>query len=120
MGDAERRSEQDGGQDFASTESPLPESPSCTEELEKQKKALGDLNDQFLRLAADFENFKKRTARERESVMALANERFAVDLLEVLDNFERALRGTTCICVKVSRRSGNSLPNIWDVMASHP
>ena len=53
---------------------------------------MSDLNDQFLRLAADFENFKKRIARERESVVALANERFAVDLLEVLDNFERALR----------------------------
>ena len=92
MGDAERKSEQDGEQDFSLTESPLPESSSCAEELEKQKKALSDLNDQFLRLAADFENFKKRTARERESVVALANERFAVDLLEVLDNFERALR----------------------------
>jgi len=92
MGDAERKSDQDGELDFISTEIPLPEPPSCTEELEKQKRSLSDLNDQFLRLAADFENFKKRTARERESVAALANERFAVDLLEVLDNFERALR----------------------------
>ena len=92
MDDAERKSEQDEEQEFPSPETLLPESPSSAQELEKQKKALIDLNDQFLRLAADFENFKKRTARERESVAALANERFAVDLLEVLDNFERALR----------------------------
>ena len=57
-----------------------------------QKKAFADLNDQFLRLAADFENFKRRTSRERESIVALANERFAIDLLEVVDNFDRALK----------------------------
>ena len=38
MSDAERKSEQDGEQDFSLTESPLPESSSCAEELEKQKK----------------------------------------------------------------------------------
>ncbi len=57
-----------------------------------QKKAYAELNDQFLRLAADFENFKKRTSRERETLISLANERFAIDILEVVDNFERALK----------------------------
>jgi molecular chaperone GrpE len=57
-----------------------------------QKKAYADLNDRFLRLAADFDNFKKRSERERESTVALANERFVVDLLEVLDNMDRAIR----------------------------
>ena len=60
--------------------------------LDEQKKAFADLNDQHLRLAADFENFRRRTARERESFTVLANERFAVDLLEVVDNLERALK----------------------------
>ena len=61
-------------------------------ELETQKKAFTELNDQLLRLAADFENFKKRSAREREAYISLANERFAIDILEVVDNFERALK----------------------------
>lgn len=61
-------------------------------ELEAQKKEYADLNDRFFRLAADFENFRKRIERERESYISLANERFAVDLLEVVDNLERALK----------------------------
>nr|WP_321352953.1 nucleotide exchange factor GrpE [uncultured Methanoregula sp.] len=60
--------------------------------LDAQKKAFADLNDQYLRLAADFENFRRRTARERESITTLANERLAVDLLEVVDNIDRALK----------------------------
>jgi len=50
------------------------------------------MNDQYLRLAADFENFKKRSARDREILVSCANERFALDMLEVLDNFERAIK----------------------------
>ncbi|MDD1693497.1 MAG: nucleotide exchange factor GrpE [Methanoregula sp.] len=60
--------------------------------LDEQKKAYADLNDRFLRLAADFENYKKRSERDRVSLVVLANERFAVDLLEVLDNLDRALK----------------------------
>jgi molecular chaperone GrpE len=62
-------------------------------ELEAQKKEYADLNDRFFRMAADFENFRKRSERERESYISLANERFAIDLLEVLDNLDRALKG---------------------------
>ena len=63
-----------------------------TTELDEQKKAYADLNDRFLRLAADFENYKKRSERDRVSVVTLANERFAVDILEVADNIIRALK----------------------------
>jgi molecular chaperone GrpE len=61
-------------------------------EPDGQKKAYAELNDRYLRLAADFENFRRRSERERESFTALANERFVVDLLEVLDNLDRALK----------------------------
>ena len=46
--------------------------------------------DRFLRLAADFENFRKRAEREQERIIVLATERFAADVLEVVDNLERA------------------------------
>jgi molecular chaperone GrpE len=92
MNEAERESEQTGTQDSGITENPPPESQSSAADIDEQKKAFAELNDQFMRLAADFENFKKRTARERELMIALANEHFAVDLLEVVDNFERALK----------------------------
>lgn len=84
-------------------ESPVKETPdmtasradvpvSGTAEADEQKKAYAELNDRFLRLAADFENFKKRSERDRVQTIALANERFACDILEVVDNIERALK----------------------------
>jgi molecular chaperone GrpE len=48
-------------------------------------------DDRLLRLAADFENYKKRVAREREEYVALANARLLTELLPVVDDLERAL-----------------------------
>jgi molecular chaperone GrpE len=92
MNDAERDSDRVETGILDITENPLPEPIPCTPEPDEQKKALSELNDKFLRLAADFENFKRRTSKERDSVVALANECFATDLLEVMDNFDRALK----------------------------
>ncbi len=50
-----------------------------------------EADDRLLRLAADFENYKKRAARERQEYVALANERLLTELLPVLDDLERAL-----------------------------
>lgn len=65
---------------------------SGTADADEQKKAYAELNDRFLRLAADFENFRKRSERDRILTITLANERFACDILEVADNIERALK----------------------------
>jgi molecular chaperone GrpE len=48
-------------------------------------------DDRLLRLAADFENYKKRAARERSEYIALANERLIAELLPIVDDLERAL-----------------------------
>ncbi len=92
MNDAERTPEQAENGTPGKTENPVAEPVSGTPGPDEQKMAFTELNDRFLRLAADFENFKRRTSKERESLVALANERFAIDLLEVVDNFERALK----------------------------
>jgi molecular chaperone GrpE len=92
MNDAERDPNQAMNVTPDTPENPLPEPVQGTSGPDEQKKAFAELNDQFLRLAADFENFKRRTSKERESIVALANERFAIDLLEVVDNFDRALK----------------------------
>ena len=47
--------------------------------------------DKYMRLMADFQNYKRRTEKEKSDVHAFANEKLVTDLLEVLDNFERAL-----------------------------
>jgi molecular chaperone GrpE len=92
MDDAEISTGQERAPDQGEEENSLTACPSCAAELERQKTAYAELNDQLLRLAADFENFKKRSVRERELFVTRAKEQFALDILEVLDNFERALK----------------------------
>ena len=52
-------------------------------------------SDKYARLMADFQNFKKRTEKEKADVYSFANEKIMTDLLQVIDNFERAL-GSEC------------------------
>ena len=60
-------------------------------EEEKLKQHIEELEDKHLRLAAEFDNYKKRMARQYEETMRSANDRILLELLEVVDNFERAL-----------------------------
>ena len=50
-----------------------------------------DGDSRYLRLMAEFRNYKKRVAKEKADIHAYANEKLVVELLGVLDNFERAL-----------------------------
>ena len=59
--------------------------------LDPTEVELVDTKDKLLRLAAEFENFKKRRIRERDEQQKYSNERLVKDLLPVLDNLERAL-----------------------------
>lgn len=70
------------------------EEPQVSEEteLEKAKRELQEEKDKFLRLFAEFENFKKRTSRERVELFKTAGEEIMVSLLPVLDDFDRALK----------------------------
>jgi molecular chaperone GrpE len=58
---------------------------------EEAKKESDDIQQKYLRLAADFENYKKRLAKEKADVIAYGNEELIKALLNVLDNLERAL-----------------------------
>lgn len=49
------------------------------------------LNVKYMRLMADFQNFKRRTEKEKSDIYAFANEKIVSELLNVIDNFERAL-----------------------------
>jgi molecular chaperone GrpE len=67
-----------------------------TESSEKKKETLqSELaaeKDRYLRLATDFNNFRKRTAQEMERRAAAQKDAFIRELLPVIDNLERALR----------------------------
>lgn len=78
----------------AASEGAAGQTATATEDLEslRQKAAKADeYYDRLLRLAADFDNFKKRAARERQEAIKFANAGLLEKLLPVMDHFEMAL-----------------------------
>ena len=77
------------------------------------------LNDQYIRLAADFDNFRKRQAQERESLLKYGAESTVTKLLEVMDNFERGLKAIETVedCDKVKECYNLAYKNFYDVMS---
>lgn len=69
------------------------ESAEANEEasVAEEKDELQEANEKYLRLAAEYQNFRRRTEEEKVKATAYANERIVKDLLDVVDNFERAL-----------------------------
>lgn len=61
-------------------------------EEEQLKLSLATEQDKFLRLFAEFENYKKRTSKERMDLFKTANQEVIVAMLPVVDDFERALK----------------------------
>jgi molecular chaperone GrpE len=61
------------------------------EEIKKLKEEIEGLKDSRLRLLAEFDNYKRRTARETMKIVETANESVIKSILPVLENFERAL-----------------------------
>lgn len=59
--------------------------------LEEAEQKAKENYDRLLRASADFENYKKRTAREMQDVVKYANEKMSKELLTVVDNLERAI-----------------------------
>ena len=77
------------------TEEVQEETAEAAEEVldpEKLAADLAELNQRFLRTAADFENYKLRTAQEKEDLLKYSNAKLMTELLPVLDNFQLALR----------------------------
>ena len=62
------------------------------DEVDSLKKQITDMNDRYIRLMAEFDNYKKRISREYERQVESANEKLMVEMVEVRENFERALR----------------------------
>ena len=60
--------------------------------LEEEKAKYAELNDKYLRLFSEFDNFRKRTAKEKLDLTVTASESVIKDILPVLDDFERALQ----------------------------
>lgn len=59
-------------------------------EILKKDQEISDLKDKYLRLIAEFENYKKRTLKEREDFAKYAKENLIKSILPIIDDFERA------------------------------
>ena len=67
-----------------------------TGEAEAAEKAAAEAeSERYMRLMAEFQNYKKRAAKEKTDTLQYANEKIVSDLLPVIDNFERALATET-------------------------
>ncbi|MCL6443552.1 MAG: nucleotide exchange factor GrpE [Alicyclobacillus sp.] len=83
--------EQTGEALEATNEEPGSEDGGAEEEAARFQAEIADLQQQLLRIRADFDNFRKRTRQEREELQQFATKRLLTDLLPVVDNFDRAL-----------------------------
>ncbi|UCG26620.1 MAG: nucleotide exchange factor GrpE [Bacteroidales bacterium] len=74
------------------------------EEKKSEEQIKNELQEKYLRLSADFDNYRKRTLKERMDLIKLANEELLLNLLPVMDDFERALQSmektTDCKALK--------------------
>jgi len=83
---------EEAAEDIAEEFDEIMEEDFCEEDVsEKQEESEDDQNTKYLRLMADFQNYKRRSEKEKSDVYAYANEKLLGELLSVLDNFERAL-----------------------------
>jgi molecular chaperone GrpE len=60
-------------------------------EIEKLTTELDEIKDKYLRTVAEFDNYKKRRSRDIADIIERANEQFCLDILPVIDDFERSL-----------------------------
>lgn len=87
--EAEEKAEGEAAEEAEKEEASMEDEAKKAEE--EAKKAEEAESERYMRLMAEFQNFKRRVAREKSDIHAYANEKIVGDLLPVLDNFERAL-----------------------------
>lgn len=76
-------------------ETPAVEETQQPSELELAQKKIDELNDKYLRLSAEYDNYRKRTLKEKSDMLKSAGADILVGILPVVDDFERALAHMT-------------------------
>jgi len=83
--------------------------PQTESEENKLEYEVADLKDKYLRLYSDFENYRKRTAKERLDLISTASEEVIKDMIPVVDDFERAFKASENEVDGSKVREGNLL-----------
>ena len=88
------------------------------EEVDPLQEKYDTLNNQYIRLAADFDNYRKRQEQEKEALIKYGAESTLKKMIEVLDNFERGLKAIETVedCEKVKECYNLAYKNFTDVL----
>lgn len=73
-------------------EAPLTEEEKLAQELEKANEQIEEQKDKYLRLSAEFDNYRKRTMKEKAKLILNGGEKSISSILPIVDDFERALK----------------------------
>ena len=88
---AEEQLVEDAAETTPSPETETAEAAPVEDKAAALEAELKEKSDRILRLQADFENFRRRTAKEKEELAAVITQNILTDFLPLLDNFERAM-----------------------------
>ena len=77
---------------MGNTKSKSTKKPTLKSQIEALELSVKEENDKFLRLFAEFENYKKRTSKERVDLFKTANKELMISILPVKDDFDRAFK----------------------------
>ena len=94
------------------------ETETVKEEVNPLQAKYDELNNHYIRLAADFDNYRKRQAQERESLLKYGAENTVKKLIEVLDNFDRGAKAIETVedCEKVKECFNLAYKKFKDVL----
>ena len=79
-------------EDIQQDEAALTEEEKLAKELEEANKVIEDQKDKYLRLSAEFDNYRKRTMKEKAELILNGGEKTISSILPIVDDFERALK----------------------------
>jgi molecular chaperone GrpE len=90
----ENSSRAESAEESGKAETESKEEVSAEDRIKELEEQVLSLKDQLLRKHADFENFKKRINKEKEDSIRYANQMILLDIIQVIDDFERAIKSS--------------------------
>lgn len=92
------------------------EDNACDAEFEKLKQECAQEKDRFIRLAAEYDNFRKRSQREKECSFGDAKAQTLTEILPVVDNFERATSNTDASLEDYAKGVAMTFGQLMDIL----
>lgn len=82
---------QEGQEDYAPDDNMTPQPDETADRFQELQTKYDELNDSYLRLHAEFDNFRKRSLKEKADIVKSGGERVLTEIIGLVDDFERAL-----------------------------